>query len=60
MVVAGHYLERFFLAKYGFDLKAHLEVIVIGIVIITTAPVIYKLFFGKKNPAPAEDPYKKS
>jgi membrane-associated protein len=60
MLFAGHYFELFFLQKYGFDLKKHLEVIVIGIVIITTAPVIYKLFFGRKNPAPAEDPYKKS
>jgi hypothetical protein len=36
---------------------------VIGIVIITTAPVLYKLFFGKRTPAPAaakEEPYKKS
>ena len=60
MLFAGHYLERFFLTKYAFDLKEHLEVIVIGIVIVTTAPVIFKLFFGKKNSVPAEDPYKKS
>ena len=60
MLFAGHYFERLFLTKYGFDLKEHLEVIVIGIVIVTTAPVIFKLFFGKKNSVPAEDPYKKS
>jgi membrane-associated protein len=60
MLFAGHYLERFFLRKYGFDLKEHLEVIVIGIVIVTTAPVIFKLFFGKRNSASAEDPYTKS
>jgi membrane-associated protein len=59
MLFAGHYLDKLFMMKFGFDLKKHLEVIVIGIVIITTAPVIYKLFFGKKNLAPAEDPYKK-
>ena len=34
--------------KYGFDLKQHLEIIVIAIVLITTLPVIYKLFFGKR------------
>jgi len=28
-------------------------------VIITTAPVLYKLFFGKKDTAGIEDPYKK-
>jgi membrane-associated protein len=59
MLFAGHYLERLFLKNYGFDLKEHLEVIVIGIVVVTTAPVIYKIFFGRKGPAPAEDPYKK-
>jgi membrane-associated protein len=32
---------------YGFDLKKHLEVIVVGIVLITTAPILMKLFFGK-------------
>jgi membrane-associated protein len=60
MLFAGHYLDKLFLTKFNFDLKKHLEVIVIGIVIVTTAPVLYKLFFGKKNTAPAEDPYKKS
>ena len=58
MLFAGHYLEAFFLSKYNFDLKKHVEVIVIGIVVVTTAPVLYKLFFGsRKNPAPVEDPY---
>jgi membrane-associated protein len=60
MLFAGHYLQQFFLSRYAFDLKKHLEVIVIGIVVITTAPVIYKLFFGKKNSVPAKDPYQKS
>jgi membrane-associated protein len=59
MLFAGHYFYKFFLNRFGFDLKKHLEVIVIGIVIVTTAPVIYKLFFGRKSPAPADDPYKK-
>jgi membrane-associated protein len=60
MLFAGHYLWKFILVKCHFDLREHLEVIVIGIVIITTAPVIYKLFFGKKNSVPAKDPYQKS
>lgn len=59
MLFAGHYLQRFFLAKYGFDLKKHLDVIVIGIVVVTTAPVLYKLFFGRRD-SPARDPYQKS
>jgi membrane-associated protein len=60
MLFAGHYLQEYILKKYHFDLKDHLEVIVIGIVVVTTAPVLYKLFFGRKDIAPAEDPYKKS
>ena len=60
MLFAGHYLWKLILVHYHFDLREHLEVIVIGIVIITTAPVIYKLFFGKKNSVPAKDPYQKS
>jgi membrane-associated protein len=47
MLFAGHYLQILFLNWFGFDLKKHLEVIVIGIVLITTAPVILKLFFSK-------------
>jgi membrane-associated protein len=49
MLFAGHYLQKFILNSFGFDLKQHLEVIVIGIVVITTAPVIIKMFFGKKK-----------
>ena len=39
---------------------ATLIAIVIGIVIITTAPVLYKIFFGRKDTTSVEDPYKKS
>jgi membrane-associated protein len=50
MLLAGHYLYKLFLNKFNFDLKEHLEAIVIGIILVTTLPVIYKLFFGKKEP----------
>jgi membrane-associated protein len=49
MLIAGHYLQALILKYFDFDLKNHLEVIVIGIVLVTTAPVIIKLFFGKKK-----------
>lgn len=49
MLFAGHYLQQIILNSFGFDLKNHLEVIVIGIVVLTTAPVILKLFFGKSK-----------
>ncbi len=47
MLFAGHYLQELFLKQFGFDLREHLEMIVIGIVLVTTAPVILKLIFGK-------------
>jgi Uncharacterized membrane-associated protein len=58
MLFAGHYLYKLFLMKFDFDLKKHLEVIVIVIIVITTFPVLYKIFFGRTKPAPQEDPYK--
>jgi membrane-associated protein len=57
MLCAGHYLWRLLLVKFNFDLKQHLEVLVIGIVVITTFPVIYKIFFGKKKQYQGGDPY---
>ena len=49
MLFAGHYLYRFFLKRFHFDLKQHLELIVLGIVIFTTAPVLFKLIFGRRK-----------
>lgn len=54
MILAGHFLQQWILSQFSFNLKDHLEVIVIGIVLVTTAPVIIKLFSGKKKTAPAE------
>jgi membrane-associated protein len=51
MLVGGHFLQKWILSQFGFDLKNHLEVIVLGIVFITTAPVILKLLFHKKKEA---------
>ena len=44
MIFAGHYLSALFLEKFNIDLKRHIEYIVIGIVLITTVPVLWKLF----------------
>jgi membrane-associated protein len=49
MLFAGHFLQKWILNQFGFDLKDHLEVIVLGIVLVTTAPVFLKLFTGKKK-----------
>lgn len=51
MLLAGHYLDKLFLNQFGFDLKKHLELIVIAIVLITTIPVLYKIFSSKGKTA---------
>lgn len=47
MIFAGHYLQKLFESEFNFDLKKHLEIIVIVIVLVTTAPVLLKIFFSK-------------
>ncbi len=49
MLIAGHFLQKLILREFHFNLKDHLEVIVIGIVAITTLPVLWKVFFTKKK-----------
>lgn len=49
MVFSGYFLQKWILKEFGFDLKDHLELIVLGIVLVTTAPVIIKLFSGRKK-----------
>lgn len=48
LIFAGHYLYGMFLEKYDIDLKHHIEKIVIGIILISTFPVIMKMI--KKSP----------
>ena len=49
MIFAGYFLQKWILSQFGFDLKDHLEIIVIGIVLVTTAPVIIKMMSGRKK-----------
>lgn len=49
MLFAGFFLQKWILSQFGFDLKEHLEIIVLAIVLVTTAPILIKLFFGKKK-----------
>ncbi len=48
LIYAGHYLDKLFRDEFGIDLKSKLEYIIIVIVLITTLPVLFKFFFGKK------------
>jgi len=50
MLLGGHFLQKLVEKEFNFDLKQHLEIIVIGIVIVTTFPVLWKLFSGKRKP----------
>ncbi len=47
LIFAGHYLYGFLLTNYEIDLKQHIELIVIVLVLITILPVILK--FSKKS-----------
>lgn len=47
LIFAGHYLYGFLLKNYEIDLKHHIELIVIVLVLITILPVILK--FSKKS-----------
>ncbi len=47
MLCAGHFLQSYILNHFQFDLKKHLEVIVLGIVLVTTAPVIIEVLRHK-------------
>jgi membrane-associated protein len=42
MMLAGRFLHKFFLERYNFDLTKRIELIALGIIIITTGPVIWK------------------
>ena len=52
LIFAGHYLYGFLLSNYQIDLKQHIEVIVIILVLLTLSPVIFKL--AKRSTTPKE------
>lgn len=49
MLVGGHFLQKIILAQFGFDLKSHLEIIVLGIVLVTTTPVVLQIIKGNRK-----------
>lgn len=49
MILGGYFLQSWVLTQFGLNLKDHIEGITIVIILVTTLPVLYKLFFGKKN-----------
>ncbi len=47
LIFAGHYLYDLFLKEFRIDLKSHIEFIVLGIVAITTLPLVINYFKRK-------------
>lgn len=56
MMLGGYFLDAWVQKKWNFSLKDYIEPITIGIILVTTLPVLYKLFFAKKPivPPPGE------
>lgn len=52
MMLGGYFLQTWVERKFDFSLKDHIEAITIVIILITTLPVLYKLFFAKKPVMP--------
>jgi membrane-associated protein len=52
MMLGGFFLQTWVERKFGYSLKDHIEAITIVIILITTLPVLYKLFFAKKPVIP--------
>ncbi len=55
MVLGGYFLEAWVARQFGFSLTEYIELIAIGIILITTLPIMYKLFFAKKHVVPKTD-----
>lgn len=48
LIFAGHYLSALFLKEFDIDLKKHIEIIIIAIVLMTTVPLILNAVKGNK------------
>lgn len=48
LILAGHYLSNLFREQFGIDLKHYIEYIILGIVFITTVPLILNAIKGNK------------
>jgi membrane-associated protein len=49
MMLSGYFLDAWVKRKFDFSLQDHIEAIAIGIILVTTLPVLYKIFFGKRG-----------
>jgi membrane-associated protein len=56
MMLTGYFLDKWVWKKFHFSLKDNIEWIAIGIILVTTLPVLYKLFFGRDDPDEIKTP----
>ena len=54
MMLGGFFLQEWIERKFGLSLEDHIETITIAIILVTTLPVLYKLFFAKKKIIPVQ------
>lgn len=54
MMLGGYFLQSWIMREFGFNLKDYIEPITLTIILVTTLPVIWKLFFSKKKIVPVE------
>jgi membrane-associated protein len=55
MMLGGYFLENWVNEKYNISLTDHIEAITLGIILVTTLPVLWKLFFAKKKIVPVDE-----
>jgi membrane-associated protein len=60
MMLGGYFLDSWVQKRFGFSLKDYIEPITIGIILVTTLPVLYKLFLAKKPVIPPPENTNKS
>ena len=55
MVLGGYFLEAWVRRQFGFSLTEYIDIIAVIIILVTTIPIMYKLFFAKKHVVPRSD-----
>lgn len=54
MMLGGYFLQAWVKSQFGFSLLDYIEIITLAIILVTTLPVLWKLFFAKKKIVPIQ------
>lgn len=54
MMLGGYFLQAWVKSQFGFSLLDYIEIITLAIILVTTLPVLWKLFFAKKKIVPTQ------